>query len=194
MSSLKFNKSLYKEASKDLMNNEEQKIVYESTGNCVVLAGPGSGKSKVLTLKLARILNEDIETPQGVACLTYNKECARELKDKLRNLGILESSSIFVDTVHSFCLNHIIRPYKHLVSTNLPNQIKVATSREVNDLLNQSFNLTIGMNERITSDWKNAFNVYRRTFIERNSSEWKTNDSDIAEWILNYEELLRNKG
>ncbi|MEE6201059.1 ATP-dependent helicase [Bacillus cereus] len=194
MSSLKFDKLLYREASKDLSNNEAQLKVYDSTGNCVVLAGPGSGKSKILTLKLARILNEDIEAPQGVACLTYNKECARELKEKLYNLGIIESSTIFIDTVHSFCLNHVIRPYKHLVNTNLPKEIKVATSREVRETMLRTFNLTIGQNERYTSSWSTAFNVYRRTFIDRKSSEWKTNDSDIAEWILNYENSLRHQG
>ncbi|WZE72012.1 UvrD-helicase domain-containing protein [Macrococcus sp. CCM 2573] len=194
MSSLEFDKLLYKEASKDLANNEEQLKVYNSTGNCVVLAGPGSGKSKILTLKLARILSEDIEAPQGVACLTYNKECARELKEKLYNLGIIESSTIFIDTVHSFCLNHVIKPYKHLANTNLPKKIKVATTSEVRETMLRTFNLTIGKNERYTSSWSTAFNVYRRTFIERKSSEWKTNDSDIAEWILNYENSLRHQG
>ena len=194
MSFLEFDKELYRRASKDLANNEEQQKVYDSTGNCVVLAGPGSGKSKILTLKLARILNEDIEAPQGVACLTYNKECARELKEKLFNLGINESSAIFIDTVHSFCLNHVIRPYKHLASTNLPKEIKVATSREIRELMLRTFNLTIGRNERYTSSWLTAFNVYRRTFINRKSSKWKTNDPDIAKWILNYESALRDQG
>lgn len=194
MSLLEFDKELYRGAAEDLANNEEQQKVYDSTGNCVVLAGPGSGKSKILTLKLARILNEDVEEPQGVACLTYNKECARELKEKLSNLGINESSRIFIDTVHSFCLNHVIKPYKHLVHTNLPKEIKVATSKEVRETMLQTFNLTIGKNERYTSSWSTAFNVYRRTFIDRKSSEWKTNDSDIAVWILNYENSLRRQG
>ncbi|MCM3046629.1 UvrD-helicase domain-containing protein [Bacillus altitudinis] len=194
MSSLEFDKALYREASQDLSDNEEQLKVYDSTGNCVVLAGPGSGKSKILTLKLARILNEDIEEPQGVACLTYNKECARELKEKLYNLGIIESSTIFIDTVHSFSLNHVIKPYRHLANTNLPKEIKVATSKQIRETMRQTFDLTIGKNERYTSSWSTAFNVYRRTFIERKSFEWKTNDRDIAEWILNYENSLRHQG
>lgn len=194
MSLVEYDKELYRKAAEDLANNEEQQKVYDSTGNCVVLAGPGSGKSKILTLKLARILNEDVEEPQGVACLTYNKECARELKEKLSNLGINESSAIFIDTVHSFCLNHVIRPYRHLANTNLPKEIKVATSEQVREAMLRTFNLTIGMNERYTSSWSTAFNVYRRTFINRKSSEWKTNDPDIAEWILNYENALRDQG
>lgn len=194
MSLLKLDKLNYREASKDLANNEEQLQVYDSTGNCIVLAGPGSGKSKILTLKLARILNEDIKAPQGVACLTYNKECARELKEKLCNLGIIESSTIFIDTVHSFCLNNVIRPYKHLANNNLPIEIKVATSIEVTDTMRRTFNLTIGKNERYNPSWSTAFSVYRRTFIDRRSFEWKTNDSDIAEWILNYENSLRHQG
>ena len=54
-----------------------------STGHCVVLAGPGSGKTKTLTVKMARILAEDVQEPRGVACITYNNECARELAVRL---------------------------------------------------------------------------------------------------------------
>lgn len=194
MSFLEFDKELYRRAVEDLVSNEEQQNVYNSTGNCVVLAGPGSGKSKILTLKLARILNEDIEEPQGVACLTYSKECARELKEKLSNLGINESSRIFIDTVHSFCLNHVIKPYKHLVNTDLPKEIKVATSKEVRETMLQTFHLTIGKKQRYTSNLVTAFNIYRRTFIDRNSADWKTNNKDISEWIINYENSLRGKG
>lgn len=194
MSSLSFNRFLYKEAAKDLENNNEQFMVYNSTGNCVVLAGPGSGKSKVLTLKLAKMLNEDVAPPQGVACLTYNKECARELKEKLNKLGIYESSSVFIDTVHSFCLNHVIRPYKHLAETCLPEKIKVATSQEIYNIKLRSFNTTIGKYEKMNSSFLTAFDIYRRTFIDRSSDAWKTNDRDIAEWIVDYETMLHSQG
>src|SRR3546814_8474259 len=61
---------------------------YESTGNCVMLAGPGSGKTKTLTVKLARMLCEDVEAPRGIACITFNNECARELENRLDALGV----------------------------------------------------------------------------------------------------------
>src|SRR5258708_20893421 len=59
----------------DLAGNAGQQAAYNSTGHCVVLAGPGSGKTKTLVLKLARILAQDVEPPRGAACITYSQEC-----------------------------------------------------------------------------------------------------------------------
>jgi superfamily I DNA/RNA helicase len=73
----------YRMAAEDLRPNLGQWQAYCSTGNCVVLAGPGSGKTKTLTMKMAQMLHEEITSPRGIACLTYSNECARELKDAL---------------------------------------------------------------------------------------------------------------
>jgi DNA helicase II / ATP-dependent DNA helicase PcrA len=56
----------YLRQAADLEGNPGQQAAYNSTGHCVVLAGPGSGKTKTLVLKLARILAKDVETPRGV--------------------------------------------------------------------------------------------------------------------------------
>ena len=73
----------YLKAAEQLRKNSEQWRAYESQGNCVLLAGPGSGKTKTLTVKLARILAEDVSPPRGVACITYSNECVRELERRL---------------------------------------------------------------------------------------------------------------
>ncbi|MDV6321102.1 UvrD-helicase domain-containing protein, partial [Chromohalobacter sp. HP20-39] len=86
----------YLKAAEGLKSNARQWEAYESTGHCVVLAGPGSGKTKTLTTKLARILAEDVEEPRGVACITFNNECAKELEDRLAKLGVETSSRVFI--------------------------------------------------------------------------------------------------
>jgi len=93
--------TLYLKATDELRENPGQWAAYNSTGHCVVLAGPGSGKTKTLTLKLARLLSEEVAEPRGVACITYNNECARELENRLDALGINPGGRIFVGTVHS---------------------------------------------------------------------------------------------
>ena len=50
----------YLSTAEDLRRNDSQWAAYESRGHCVVLAGPGSGKTKVLTTKMARMLAEDV--------------------------------------------------------------------------------------------------------------------------------------
>lgn len=180
--------------AEDLKGNSQQMLVYNSLGNCVVLAGPGSGKTKTLTIKMARMLNEDIREPQGIACITYNKECARELKHRLGNLGVYESKRVVIDTVHSFCLNNVIKPFVRLTNLRIPEPIKVASTAQQSILWEKSFNYTIGLRERLTSSWQTDATVYRRTYLDRNSDEWKTQDSELATWIEDYEDLLRQEG
>ena len=55
----------YLQAAGELRKNKEQWTAYNSTGHCIVLAGPGSGKTKVLTTKVARMLAEDVPTSEG---------------------------------------------------------------------------------------------------------------------------------
>src|SRR5712692_6288651 len=98
-------------AAEELRENPAQWQAYESKGNCVVLAGPGSGKTKTLTIKMARILAEDVQEPRGVACITYNNECARELTVRLDALGVQRRNRVFIGTVHSFALTQIVLPY-----------------------------------------------------------------------------------
>lgn len=59
----------YIEAAEELRENEGQWQAYESEANCAILAGPGSGKTKTITIKIARILEEEIRRPQRLACI-----------------------------------------------------------------------------------------------------------------------------
>ena len=94
----------YLDAAQELRRNPQQWAAYRSKGNCVVLAGPGSGKTKTLTLKVARLLSEEIHEKRGVACITYNNECVRELENRFEVLGIESGRRVFIGTLHSFSL------------------------------------------------------------------------------------------
>ena len=57
---------------------------------------------------MARMIAEDVQEPRGIACITYNNECARELEHRLSALGIEPSRRVFIGTVHSFSLTQIV--------------------------------------------------------------------------------------
>lgn len=184
-------KAQYLSAAEDLQRNERQRDAYESTGHCLVLAGPGSGKTKVLTTKMARILAEDILTPRGVACITYSNQCVKELRKRLATLGVDESDRVFIGTVHSFCLRAVLMPYGNLADANIPDPIQVVTQSEQEELFKQAVETVLG--DEKPEYVRTRFDEFRRTVLDRNSEEWNGNES-YASLVMEYEQLLKDVG
>lgn len=120
----------YLEKLSRIEKDEYQKAAFESQTNTVVLAGPGSGKTTVLTLKVMHLLNGGIPSPRGLACLTYSREAAREFTDRLKELGLTRRDNIFLGTVHSFCLTEILGKFCDVYSINIPLPIKIVSEKE----------------------------------------------------------------
>ncbi len=95
--------------------NPEQLAAVEHNHNTVVLAGPGSGKTDTIVLKVAHLLHSEVPPPRGVACITYGNDAVREFSIRLRRLGLRQGQRLFLGTVHSFCLNRILRPFASVV-------------------------------------------------------------------------------
>ena len=121
-----------------LKKDEYQKAAFESQNNTVVLAGPGSGKTTVLTLKAMHLLNGVISEPRGLACLTYSREAAREFTERLRELGLVRGKNIFLGTVHSFCLTEILGKFSDVYSLNIPIPIKIISEKEKANLFEKA--------------------------------------------------------
>lgn len=174
----------------DLAGNPGQLAAYDSTGHCVVLAGPGSGKTKTLVLKLARILAEDVRAPRGAACITYSQECARELTRRLERLGLREASNLFIGTVHGFCLRHLLMPYGRLADLPLPFPLAMATQRQSDALLKRSGDRLFGVNH----PWKSIdLGRHRRSVLDRTADDWEA-EAELAAWTGAYEAELRGAG
>lgn len=174
----------------ELAGNPGQLAAYNSQGHCVVLAGPGSGKTKTLVLKLARILAEDVQAPRGAACITYSQECARELTRRLEVLGLRETANLFVGTVHGFCLRHLLMPYGRLANLPIPFPLSVASQRVSDRLIRQSGDQLFGPNHP-----HRAINLgrHRRSILNRDSVAWRS-EEELAAWAEAYEAALRQEG
>lgn len=182
--------SAYLAQAADLAGNPGQQAAYDSQGHCVVLAGPGSGKTKTLVLKLARILAEDVRAPRGAACITYSQECARELTRRLEGMGLREAPNLFIGTVHGFCLRHLLMPYGRLAKLPIPFPLAVATQRVSDRLLRQSGDALFGPNHPYKAI---DLGRHRRSVLDRNSVAWRS-EEELAAWVIAYEAALRNEG
>lgn len=127
-----------------IKRDERQYEAYQSMGNSVIIAGPGSGKTRILTLKAITLAKSYIHKPCGLACISYSRESVRELKKRLRAYGYIPSNKDFIGTVHSFSLLHVIQPFAHLYPQYnvqypikiLPDDIKASLYNSVLDELN----------------------------------------------------------
>lgn len=125
----------FEEKLKDISDDAEQLSAYNAVDNTVVIAGPGSGKTTVLTLKVMRLLTESINSPRGLACLTYSTEAVREFKYRLNKMGLEKRKNIFLGTVHSFCLSEIITPFASLYPKyRIPQPIRIISEKAKNKL------------------------------------------------------------
>jgi DNA helicase-2/ATP-dependent DNA helicase PcrA len=180
-------------ALSDLKSNKEQYDAAHNRGHCVVLAGPGSGKTKTLTAAMARALAEDVVDPRGVACITYNNECALELEARLAQLGVTGSEQIFIGTVHSFALRHVIGPYSRCIPGLLPNGFRVATQAEIRAAVETAYDAVFDYGGDPHERWRFAAEKRRRD-VDRTVPAWRTTNPELADFVEAYEGELRRRG
>lgn len=180
-------------ALSELLPNREQYAAATERGHCVVIAGPGSGKTKTLTTAMARALMDDVSDPRGVACITYNNECAAELEERLSCFGIDGSERNFIGTVHRFALNQVLIPYARCIPDLLPSEFHVATRDECRAAVEAAYQAIFGAVGDPHARWKFAEEKRRRD-VNRLLPSWRNNNPELADFIEAYEAQLRRSG
>ena len=96
----------WKQIVEDLGNPVQQEIVADDREetNVLVLAGPGSGKTRVLVHRIAYLLRVRRENPQGILVLTYNRHAAAEIRARLRHLVGEDAAWVTVSTCHALAM------------------------------------------------------------------------------------------
>ena len=92
------------------LNNEQRSAVLNTEGPTLVVAGAGSGKTKVLTSRLAHILNEKKAWPNQILCVTFTNKAAKEMRDRvLKNLDGKLNSLSWLGTFHAISVKFLRR-------------------------------------------------------------------------------------
>ncbi len=148
------------------MNPEQRKAVETLKGPLLVLAGAGTGKTRVITYRIANLLRHDVD-PQCVVGLTFTNKAAREMRTRVDELvGRGEARKIFLGTFHSFCLMTLKKETKH---AGLLPGFTIADDEDQSSVLKQAIAEVSGGTTGIGAD-------FYRSAISRAKNELKTPD------------------
>ena len=98
----------------DNLNNKQKEAVINTEGPMLILAGAGSGKTKVLTTKIAYLIEEKNVDPTSILAITFTNKAANEMKERVESMLGVSAKSIQISTFHSFGLSIIKKHYKKL--------------------------------------------------------------------------------
>ncbi|HEM8292507.1 TPA: DNA helicase Rep [Providencia stuartii] len=142
------------------LNPGQQQAVEFVDGPCLVLAGAGSGKTRVITNKIAHLIRQCGYQPRQIAAVTFTNKAAREMKERVaQTLGKKEARGLIISTFHTLGLEIIKREYKALgIKANFSlfdDQDQMALLKELTfDLLEEDKDLLQQLISSI-SNWKN---------------------------------------
>ncbi|MBQ8290890.1 MAG: UvrD-helicase domain-containing protein [Clostridia bacterium] len=116
------------------LNEEQLKPVLQTEGAVLVLAGAGSGKTRVLTSRIAYLIEEKGVPASAILAITFTNKAANEMKERLSR--IVDVSRSWVCTIHSMCVR-ILRTYAE--AAGVTQNFSIYSETERNNIIKKSF-------------------------------------------------------
>lgn len=188
------------------LNTQQQQAVAQKQGGILVIAGAGSGKTRIITSRIANlILNEEVN-PKSIIALTFTNKAAGEMKERLENFFQGNYSLPFVGTFHSYCLlllrmNTSLLPYEQFSIMDSDDQLalinriikqhnlnKYATasqiSSQISNLKNKAF-MGLGVDDVTTP-------LIRDVYVAYEEEKSQAHCFDFDDLILQVLHLFKN--
>ena len=161
------------------LNSQQQQAVEYVDGACLVLAGAGSGKTRVIINKIAYLIEQCGYLPRQIAAVTFTNKAAREMKERVaQSIGKTQTKGLIVSTFHTLGFDIIKREYKQLGfkanMTLFDEHDQLALLKELTaDLLSEDKDLLCEL-VSVISNWKNDLIMPKRALELARDDKYRT--------------------
>ena len=197
----------------DTLNREQKAAVMQTEGPLLLLAGAGSGKTRVLTHRIAYLIDEMGVKPWNILAITFTNKAAGEMRERVDNLVGFGSDQIWVSTFHSACMRILRRHIDRLgydtgftiydtddqkvvikgVCKRLNIDTKVHKERALLSAISSAKDELVGVREYELSaagDYNKS--IYAKVYREYQETLQKNNALDFDDIIVKTVELFRS--
>ncbi|HEX7385152.1 MAG TPA: UvrD-helicase domain-containing protein, partial [Burkholderiaceae bacterium] len=167
------------------LNPAQMEAVHHLDGPCLVLAGAGSGKTRVITHKIARLLQAGYE-PGQIAAITFTNKAAQEMRERARALvGARAAKDLVVSTFHSLGVRLLRSDGSRL---GLKERFSILDSDDVLGVLRDAGGTTDAKTAR---GWQWAISLWKNQGLTSAAVEPANDDERVAQRVMQrYEERL----
>lgn len=123
----------------DQLDEEQQKAAKIVDGALLIVAGPGAGKTRTLTHRIAHMIKEKGVAPASILAVTFTKRAAKEMQDRLKQLLPNHYQALSIHTFHSLCFTILKNHYKKV---QLNREFKIIDEITHLKIIKQTLNLT----------------------------------------------------
>ncbi len=185
------------------LNPPQKEAVTHGEGPLLILAGAGSGKTRVLTYRIAYLISEKLAGPENILGVTFTNKAAGEMKERVEKLVGIKSAGITLSTFHSFCARLLRQEGERLgfsrnysIYDESDQQALINSLLEERNLSKQCFPAGLVANKisackNILLDWKDYYN-YAHDYFEKNIAElYQTYQTRLSESnAMDFDDLI----
>ncbi len=120
----------------EMLNDNQKQAVLTDSRYVRIIAGAGSGKTRVLTMRIATLIQQRQVWPSRILAITFTNKAANEMKERIRQMLPQQGSAVWISTIHSLCVR-ILR--EDIGSMGMPRNFTVMDADDQRSLLKEAY-------------------------------------------------------
>lgn len=120
----------------EMLNENQKKAVLTSSQYVRIIAGAGSGKTRVLTMRIAHLIEQCHVWPNKILAITFTNKAANEMKERIRQMLPEQGNAVFISTIHSLCVR-ILR--EDIPAMGMPRNFTVMDADDQRSILKEAY-------------------------------------------------------